>query len=326
MKKPISKAHAFWVTKVGQGSIETENLESASTGWCEVETLFSAISPGTEKLIFRGHVPETVYKEMRCPYMGGTFPAPVKYGYSLVGRVTEGPKKLLDGIVHILHPHQDMCVVRMGDVYIVPDDVPPSRATLASNMETAVNAIWDSQITDEEKALVVGFGIIGSLVSRVLIDMVKVAVDVLDTDPIKVRLAEKIGFSTILTEDALGQYDVAFHASGTGVGLQTAIDSLRFEGRVIELSWYGDQSVTLQLGGSFHSQRKRIISSQVSYLPKHLRSEWNQEKRKDLVFSLLKKELYDLHITHSTSFQQLPEVFQKFDNGYNGLAYLVEYQ
>ncbi len=323
------KAKAFWLQGEGRGVILEEPLASPLPGWCVLKTLFSAISPGTERLVSRGKVPVELSEEMRCPYMGGAFPFPVKYGYSLVGRVVESPgaAEWVGRIVHVLHPHQDYCLVRREDATLLPAAVPAERATLASNLETAVNAIWDSEISMGERALVVGFGVIGSLVARLLQYFPGLEIEIAERDDDKSILAENMGFrTTAAAKPSSRSFDLAFDAGGSPEGLQLAIDSVRFEGRVITLSWFGTELVPLALGGSFHSQRKALTSSQVSAVSSRMRSGWDKRRRKGLVIRLLEKAELDRHVTHSFSFNQLPAVFADFENlAGRGLSVLIRY-
>lgn len=322
----MRRAKALWHQSVNKSTLEDDLLEYPGPDWCEIESLFSGISPGTERLVSLGLVPEELYDEMRCPYMAGTFLFPVRYGYSLVGRVVKGPDDHIGNIVHVLHPHQDRCIIRAEDAYPVPEDVPARRAILASNMETAVNAVWDSEVSVGDHALVVGFGAVGSLVARLLQLIAGVQVMVVDVHNDKVELAQKMGFVSCRADGVSSEFDVAFHASGTGAGLQTAIDSVGFEGRIVDLSWYGRQSVNLQLGGRYHSRRKMIISSRVSHLPPSHRARWDEKRRRNLVFSLLAREEFDAHLTRAVEFGELPEVFGEIRQAQNGeLAYVVTY-
>jgi 2-desacetyl-2-hydroxyethyl bacteriochlorophyllide A dehydrogenase len=323
----MDKARALWFEETNRAAFLEEILPGLKPGWCKLKSLFSGISPGTESLILSGQVPDRVYHEMKCPYMGGQFPFPVKYGYSLVGKITDGPKALLGKIAHLLHPHQDKCMVRIDDIFLVPPDVPPQRATLASNLETAVNAIWDSQFSLGDHALVVGFGAIGSLVARLLSFFPGSRVKVMDTNPDKRRTAEKMGFSVLYPEEASEKFDLAFHASGNPSGLQSAVDMVGFEGKVVEMSWYGKHQVSLSLGGNFHSQRKAIISSQVSHLSPGQRSRWDHKRRKSLVFDLLQRIEFDEHLTYSVSFSELPRTYSKLKIfRRENLGYLVTYE
>ena len=263
---------------------------------------------------------------MKVPHMGGNFPFPVKYGYSLVGKVIS-PNHLLDGkLVHVMHPHQDFCFVQESDLFVIPDDVPAKRATLASNLETALNGIWDAQVNIGDRILIVGFGIIGSLVARLLSLMPAVEFQIIEIDQVRLKFAETFGFNVSDQLDGNSDYDIAFHTSATSEGLQTCINAIGQEGKVVELSWFGNKSVALNLGSSFHRQRKQIISSQVSNLPAHQKARWNLTRRKKVVFELLAKAQFDEHITHFLKFVDTPTFFAdlRADNA-KGLAYCIEY-
>ena len=322
----MTEASALWFQARETAAIVPEGLPQVGDGWCEIRTHFSAVSPGTERLVYTAQVPPGLAEEMRCPYMGGTFSFPVKYGYSLVGTVSAGPTALLGQAVHVLHPHQDRCVVRGEDVYVLPPGVPLRRATLASNLETAVNVLWDAQVCLGERVLVVGFGIVGSLVARLLSFIPGVQVDVVDTAPAKQRLASDMGLRSPPVEELDASFDLAIHASASSQRLQVELDHVGFEGRVVELSWYGTRPVTVQLGGTFHHQRKRIVSSQVSTISPAQRPRWDYRRRKALVFDLLCRPEFDTHITHTVAFRELPQVFQRLVHPpTEGLAYVVDY-
>jgi threonine dehydrogenase-like Zn-dependent dehydrogenase len=308
-------------------AIREQRIHPPGDGLCRVEALFSSVSPGTERLVAAGRVPREIHSEMRCPYMEGDFSFPLKYGYSVVGEVAEGPAHLQGRLVHVLHPHQDRFNVHIDDVFAIPPSVPARRATLAANLETAVNALWDSTATLGERAVVVGFGIIGSLVARLLSFMPGVEVSVIDPSPDKIALASEMGFATASCLHRPGEADLAFHCSGAPAGLSTALDAVGQEGRVIELSWYGDSEVRLSLGGTFHSGRKRIIGSQVSRIPAPQHARWTLRRRKELVFSLLGRPELDCHITRAVSFLKLPEFFDALRRGESpGLSVVVEYR
>lgn len=322
----MAEAKALWFRTRGHAEILEERLPRLRPGWCRLHTLFSAISPGTERLVYSGEVPEDLHREMRCPYMGGKFPFPVKYGYSLVGKITEGPEDSIGSVVHVLHPHQDQCIVRTEHTFPIPPQVPPSRATLASNLETAVNAIWDSEVTIGEHALIIGFGAVGSLVARLLSFMSGIKLEIVDANPSKIALAEKMGFKACDPGSVSGNFDLAFHASRSSDGLQLAVDRVGFEGRIIELSWYGTNKISLSLGGTFHSQRKAILSSQVATPSRRQRSRWDHARRRSLVFELLERSEFDSHITHSVPFGGLPDIYNKLKaHPTEGLSYLVKY-
>ena len=291
-----------------------------------MESLYSAVSPGTERLVFFGKVPSSLWGAMRSPHMAGDFSFPIKYGYSLVGRVVEGPAPLLGKIGHVLHPHQNRCVVPAEDVFIVPEGIPPQRATLASNLETAVNAIWDSGLSLGERVLVVGFGTIGALVARLAGMVPGTEVWVVDRQPEKLELAGKMGFRACPPDGLKGRFDTAFHASASSAGLQLSLASLGFEGRVIELSWYGTEPVSLSLGEEFHPLRQKIISSQVSSISPRQRSRWDLSRRRKLVFRLLEDRCFDSHLSDVIPFAEISQAYPKILRSPTpGLGYIIKY-
>ena len=322
----MKQIQACWHLSPSETVIREEPQTPATEGTCLVETDYSLISTGTERLVARGQVPKSVAGQMAVPYMGGEFPFPIKYGYSLVGTVTSEHHPYFGRTVHLLHPHQSICLVAGQDLFPVPEEVPARRAVLASNLETAVTAVWDSQVSIGDKVLVVGFGVIGSLVARVLSLIGAVEVVVQEVDLRRRNLAEQMGFWTQTQGTDGVRFDCVFHSSGNPLGLQDAIDQVGFEGKVVELSWYGTQAVSVQLGGSFHSERKQLISSQVGHLPASHHRRWNYRRRKEVVFELLKLPAFDQHLTAEVAFSELPAIFQQIRLGkQRELSWVVKY-
>jgi len=161
-------AHAFWLREPGSGEIRAVTLPDPAPGDVLVRTLRSGISRGSETLVFRGGVPPDQYAAMRAPFQEGDFPGPVKYGYLSVGAVEEGPVELRGRTVFCLYPHQTAYVVPAGAVAVVPEDVPPARAVLAGTVETAVNALWDAGPLLGDRVAVVGAGMVGCCVARLV--------------------------------------------------------------------------------------------------------------------------------------------------------------
>lgn len=287
-----------------------------------LRSLYSMVSLGTERLVATGQVPASTWPYMEVPYQDGDFSFPIKYGYSLVARVEKGPIQLLGKEVHLMHPHQDICIVAEEAVFPLPGDVPPARATLASNMETAVNAIWDARLKPGSRVLIVGFGMIGALLAGCLRKEPGREFFVLETDPRRKKLAESLGLKCLSEEN---QFDIVFHTSATASGLQSAIDLAGFEGKVIELSWYGERSVELNLGASFHHQRKVIQSSQVSHIPTHV-PEMDFRKRKEIVFEILQDAWFDGLLEEAIPFEKLPDFFGKLRRQkLSGVSGLIRY-
>lgn len=315
---------ALWFTGRGTAALRSDTICSpVAREICTVRSLYSAISEGTERLVLAGNVPPDLHQAMRVPYMGGDFSFPVKYGYSLVGVVENGVSHLLGTVVHLLHPHQDICCVDAADVFPVPEGIPPRRAVLASNLETAVTAIWDARPTLGERVLIVGFGCIGALIGQVLRGMPGIDLQIVERDEARNHLARKLGYRTATSGGE--EFDAAFHASGSAAGLQEAIDRVGMEGRIVEVSWYGTAETPLRLGGTFHSQRKTIIASQVSHVPAFQTARWNRIRRKQLVFSLLRDPAFDLLLDEPIPFNKLADFFNRPPVRQGAIVPLVAY-
>lgn len=306
---------AFWVAEPGRGEIRPAPLCAPERGEVLVRTTRSAISRGTETLVFRGGVPHDQYDAMRAPFQEGDFPGPVKYGYLSVGVVEQGPPELLGRTIFCLHPHQTAYVVPATAVTVVPDGVPPERAVLAGTVETAVNALWDAAPMLGDRVAVVGGGMVGCCVARLVAGIPGVRVTLVDSDPTRAATAEALGVEFVPPADAAGDRDLVVHASATSAGLQTSIDLLAPEGEVVDLSWYGDARVELSLGGAFHSRRLAIRASQVGAVAPVRRRRRSPGDRLSLALDLLRDPAFDALLSGASPFHELPEVMSGLADG-----------
>lgn len=299
-------ATAFWVTRPGHGELRSERVTRSQAGEVLVEALYSGISRGTETLVFAGRVPASQRAAMRCPFQGGEFPGPVKYGYCSVGRVLDGPADLIGRPVFCLHPHQDRYVVPAAWVTPLPDGLPPDRAVLTANMETALNGIWDAAVRPGDRVGVIGLGVVGLLTARLAAAIPGTEVLAVDVDPGKQAVAEALGlrFATAMPEDA--DLDLVLHASGHPDGLVAALGAAGFEATVVELSWYGSTPVSLPLGEAFHSKRLTIRSSQVGAVATAQRGRWSHARRLGKAMQLLRDPALDALIDGESRFADLP--------------------
>jgi NADPH:quinone reductase-like Zn-dependent oxidoreductase len=307
----MREAQAFWVVAPSLGEIRAQPLRSRAPGELLIRTLVSAISRGSESLVFRGEVPESEWRRMRCPFQEGEFPAPVKYGYSVVGIVEEGPVEALGRRVFCLHPHQDRFIVPENAVIDVPDDVPDRRATLAANMETAVNGLWDAGPGPGDRIVVIGAGVVGSLVAALAARLPGTEVELIDSDPTREPVATALGCRFAIPQGARAEADLVVHASGTPEGLATALATAGFEATVLEMSWYGTRIVPLVLGGAFHSRRLTLRSSQVGAVPAVRRQRWSRQRRLALALSLLRDPVFDVLLSGESAFAALPELMPR---------------
>ena len=304
-------AHAFWLRAPGCGEIRPVTLLEPGPSDVLVRTSRSGISRGTETLVFQGRVPPDQYATMRAPFQEGDFPGPVKYGYLNVGTVEEGPPELRGRTVFCLYPHQTAYVVPASAVAVVPEDVPPARAVLGGTVETAVNALWDAAPFLGDRVAVVGGGMVGCSVARLLSRFPAADVTLVDVDPGRADVAAALGVDFALPGDAADGRDLVVHASATAAGLQQSLDLLAPGGTVIDLSWYGDAEVTLSLGGAFHSGRLGIRASQVGTLSEARSAHRTLADRLALALELLRDPAFDALVTGQSRFGELPEVMAR---------------
>ena len=275
------KAKTLWHTSSTQSEIRTLNIFPSEGNTCLVKAAFSMISTGTERTVALANVPQVLYGQMKVPYLEGDFSLPIKYGYSIVGEVISRDHALYGQAVHLMHPHQSLMWVNENTLSPIPEGIPMRRATLVSNLETALTAVWDAGLSVGDKVMVCGFGMIGALLAMIIKQIPAVALYIDEPNPERQALARSLGLQILEDET---QFDMAFHTSGTSSGLQACIDKILATGKVIELSWYGDRSSKVYLGGDFHSGRKQIIASQVSNIPADRIYRWTYARRKEIVF------------------------------------------
>jgi 2-desacetyl-2-hydroxyethyl bacteriochlorophyllide A dehydrogenase len=311
MTQTRKTAEAFWITGPGHAEIRTETLPAPGPEDVLVATLYSGISRGTETLVFDGEVPTSEYERMRAPFQDGEFPAPVKYGYISVGRVEAGPAEMLGHPVFCLHPHQSAYVVPVSAVQPIPETVPPERAVLAANMETALNGLWDAAPRLGDRVAVVGAGTLGCLSAWLASRIPGCRVELVDINPQRAAVAKALDVGFATPEHATPEMDLVLHCSGHGEGLTTALALAAFEARVIELSWYGRREVTLPLGSAFHARRLQLVSSQVGHIATAQRARWTSSRRMALALELLADARLDVLITGEDEFKDMPEVMAR---------------
>jgi threonine dehydrogenase-like Zn-dependent dehydrogenase len=319
-------ARSLWYSKKGVAELRAAPLPPAGPGQARVRTLFSGISRGTERLVFSGAVGESEWQRMRGPMQEGAFPFPVKYGYCAVGVVEEGPTELRGLTVFCLHPHQDYFLAPAEALAVVPEAVPARRATLAANMETALNALWDAGAGPGDRIVVVGAGVVGLLVASLAARLPGATVTAVDVDKSRRPILEALGANLATPDKAPGEADIVFHASATAAGLNTAIACAGVEGTIVEMSWYGDKPVSVDLGGAFHSRRLKLISSQVSLVSTSRRLRWDYRRRREVALCLLAEPALDALVAEEIAFADAPrELPRIFAPGAHGLAPVIRY-
>ena len=319
------KARALWFTAPRTATLRAETVPPPGPGEVRVEAVASAVSAGTEMLVYRGEVPQDLRLDL--PTLAGSYALPIKYGYAAAGRVLDtgpGVDHLSPGDpVFVHHPHQEVFVVPARMPVRLPDDLDPVLGVFCANLETALNIVHDTPVRLGETALVFGQGVVGVLVALLL--KLAGAGSVLVVDPLEERrrLALASGADGAFEPESLEERvtkitngrgaDVAVETSGSGAALQSAIDAVATEGTVVVASWYGSKPVTLALGGHFHRGRVRLRSSQVGLLSPELAPRWDRARRTDTVLGLLGRLSLRELISHRFPFEEAPEAYTLLD-------------
>ena len=315
----MTDASALWCVAAGKVEIRPGALGEGVL----VETLYSGISRGTERLVFEGRVPRSEYGRMRGPAQEGEFPFPVKYGYCAVGRAAEGD--LAGHAVFALHPHQASFRLPEAALTVLPDALPPARAVLTANMETALNLLWDSGAGAGDRIAVIGAGVVGALTGYLAAQLPGTEVTLVDENENRASLAERLGCAFALPDAAPRDCDVVVHLSASAAGLATAVASAGLEGTVVEGSWYGAGTIDAPLGGAFHSRRLRLVSSQVARLPALRVPRWDHRRRLGKALELLTDPALDGLVSGETAFGELPRRYGAILNDPETLCHRIRY-
>jgi len=314
MAEPITTSQ-FWVISPQNGEIVKAGLSPRLDDELLVRTIYSGVSRGTESLVFKGKVPRSQYESMRAPFQEGNFPGPVKYGYSNVGEVVDGPAEFVGRVIFCLYPHQSRYVVSSNAVIVLPEGLPPERAVLAANMETAVNVVWDACPGVGDRIVVIGGGVVGLLAGWLCAQVPGVEVTLVDVNSSRESVASVLGLNFCTEVQPHVRADLVIHASGQPEGLVGALKVAGMEATIVEASWYGDGIVQLPLGEEFHARRLMLKSSQVGQLPSHRTPRWTRAKRLALALNLLQEPQLDSLITGESRFEELPVLMGKLSQG-----------
>ena len=320
-----TEARAFWTTAPGRGEIRTEPLSDPGPDDVLVRTIYSGISRGTESLVFQGLVPPSEYERMRAPFQSGTFALPIKYGYANVGVVEAGKNGFVGQRVFSLFPHQTHFVIPAGAAHPIPEAIPPRRAVLAANLETAINGLWDAEVQAGDRVTVIGAGVVGSLVAWLAGRIPGCHVQLVDTVRSRLSIASSLGVAFAMPENATPERDVVVHASGAPEGLATALRLAAFEGIIVEMSWYGTREVTVPLGEAFHAKRLTLRSSQVGHIAPRQRARWDNRRRMGLALELLVDPALDVLLTGDSAFEALPQTMAALVEPGKALCHVVRY-
>ena len=317
-------AQSFWVSnKKGVVKKESINFELTDDEVL-IEAIYSGVSYGTEKIVFDSQVPKNQYKFMRAPHQVGEFSGAVKYGYLSVGKIIDGPKKLINKYVYTMFPHQSIYKLNSSLITLIPNDIPIKRALLTANMETAINAMWDSKPSIGDKTYVIGAGVVGLLMAYVLHNTFGVNVTVIDIDSKKKKLCDAFGITFKKDLCDIKNPDIIYECSGSAGVLNEIIDKSPLETKICILSWYGKQQAKIKMGENCFSRRLKLIFSQVGNITSYKSKKWNNIDRRFLALKMLKDDKLDILIDKKElSLNDLPLFFNKGNP--KGLCKVVKY-
>ncbi len=319
-------SQSLWYVAPERIEIRSETLGPLPENCVQVRTLFSALSRGTESLVFKGLIPESEYIRMGAPFMGGKLPFPVKYGYSNVGRIELGPPELIGRLVFSLMPHQSIFQTNVTNVLVIPEAIPAERAVLAANMETALNAIWDASPGPGDRIVIIGAGVLGCLIAYLCGHLPGAEVTLVDINPEREDIATKLGVRFSSPELAPKDCDLVIHCSASAAGLSTAIAAAGEEAAILELSWYGSNKIDVSLGGAFHSRQLKLQSSQVGHVSLSRRPRWSHRRRLAAALGMLSDSRLDSLLTKPINFESLPSELPKILNTpSSALCCLIQY-
>lgn len=317
-------AQSFWVSKK-RGKIKTENLKKIiNKDELLIETRYTGISYGTEKIVFDSNVPSNQYNLMKAPHQEGSFNTSVKYGYLNVGEVKVGPRELMNKMVYSMYPHQTKFIIKSSLVTQIPAAVPLKRALLTANMETAINAMWDSNPMIGDKTYVVGAGVVGILMAYVLSKTFGLNVIIIDKDIKKKNICKSMGLKYENDIKKINDPDIIYECTGNISVLNKLVNQIKLDTKICILSWYGKQVSNIRLGENCFSRRASIIFSQVGNIPSNRLRKFDNLKRRELALNMLNDDTLDILLDKKEiQLKDLPIFFKKQYS--KGLCKVVKY-
>ncbi len=327
------RRHALYFDKPYHVSVKEDMLASPAANQVLIKTIVSAISAGTEMLVYRGQLSSELAVDATIEQLGGSFTYPLKYGYAAVGRVIaiggEVDERWLNRLVFAFNAHESHFLATPSDLIPISPNISAENAVFLPNMETAVSFMMDSQPMIGEQVVVFGQGIVGLLTTTLLAQLPLACLITVDSYPLRRQQSLELGANisldpqlpdflsnlrTLLPETApYGGADITYELSGNPNALQQAIASTTFNGRVLIGSWYGTKEVELNLGGLFHRSHIQIISTQVSHLNPRWSGRWDKARRLRVAQKMIKTHQPASLITHRIPFTQAAEAYNLLD-------------
>ncbi|HVN16383.1 MAG TPA: zinc-binding alcohol dehydrogenase [Anaerolineales bacterium] len=323
MKRTIA-----YFTAPRQVELREESLPALGADDVLVETISSAISAGTEMLIYQGRFPRDLETDSVISALRGGFAYPLAYGYAAVGEIIEVGQdvnhKWLNQKVFSFQPHASHFITKCDSLFPIPNSCSCETACFLPNMETAVNFVQDGAPMLGERVLVFGQGMVGLLTASLLREFPLEALVTVDRFEARRNASRELGVTESLDpssatlhnevrESLKGNADLTYELSGSPVALDDAIALTTFSGRIVIGSWYGEKRAPIDFGGAFHRSRIKLISSQVSTIAPELSGRWDKTRRFEVAWEALKRIHPEKWITHRFPLQQAADAYRLLD-------------
>lgn len=314
------KRQSLWFTAPYQVQIREDVLPSLQADEILVQTAVSAVSPGTEMLLYRDQMPPNMAVDETIAALDGTMTYPLKYGYAAVGQVIETGENVDSSwngrTIFAFQAHQSHFITRPELVQPLPADITSETALFLPNMETAVSFVMDGRPVIGERVVVFGQGVVGLLTTRLLAQFPLADLITVDGFALRRTWSAKMGATAVLDPAeavSVTEADLTYELSGNPAALDQAIAVTGYDGRVVIGSWYGNKQAALDLGGAFHRRHMRLISSQVSHLHPRWRGRWTKSRRLHTAWQMLRQHNPARLITHHFSLQDAAAAYQLLD-------------
>lgn len=334
-----STVSQLWFTAPFQVEVRKVPLAAPEAGEVRVRTLFSAVSAGTELLLYRGQLPQSMSLDMNLESLEQSSQYPVQYGYACVGEVQLAGGGVdpawVGRRVFSFQPHASHFLARPEQLIAVPDDLSSQAAVFLPNMETAVNLVQDGQPLIGERVVVLGQGVIGLLLSGLLAQHPLASLSAVENQPRRQELARRMGVQSLCSPadaalsldqqpadgpPALADADLIYEVSGHPEALNLAIGLSGYASRIVIGSWYGSKTVSVDLGGKAHRNRLQLITSQVSTVAPALGGRWNKQRRFELAWDMIRRVDPTQLITHTLPLQEAGALYQQLHEQHSGIV------
>lgn len=327
------RASQLWFTAPHCVDVKAITLPEPAPGQVLVKTVCSAVSAGTELLAFRGQLPRSIELDSTLASLQKAADYPLQYGYACTGEVQQLGEgvgaDLLGCRVFSFQPHASHFLASPEQLMPIPDALSYEVAALLPNMETAVNLVHDGQPMLGERVVVLGQGVVGLLLTGILSRFPLQCLTVVEGRPDRQRLALELGADEVVTPEQaaadIKDADLIFEVSGQADALDLAVQISGYSSRVVIGSWYGNKTVSLDLGGAAHRNRVQLITSQVSTIAPGLSGRWTKQRRFNVAWHMLRTINVDKLITHSPSIHAAADLYQQLHEGEPGIVQAIFY-